>query len=141
MSFYSDMTAALLTDAETALSLDAGDAYAGREPQRVDLDVEVWLEPGPADRGGSGAHRLKAHGWRVHVRVLAVREADQTGASQVSTVKGHLETLVDRWNGSRALVGTVSSLAVMTAREDTIDESPDQHGKIDGVVALTAWEL
>lgn len=127
MSFRSDFTAALLSDVETQLSLNAGDAYAGH----VDRKEARYGSPearveylGHLD----GRRASKVHRFAVHLTLRDQPTNRRTYASMLTELEGHAETLVDAYNGEAPFVSTVTT--VLTAKasvdEPEIPEDDDQ---------------
>lgn len=141
MSFHSDLMTNLISDLETALSLSSGDVYEGTEAERVKrTGLSVLIEPVGADNAGKGSgNEDRLHRYNLHVRYRNRKTESGTGGSNASTVKGHLETLVDRYGGTRAIT-TPSNLIALGATEGPIEEDPDDKLTTVGIVELLAWE-
>lgn len=109
-----------------------------REPKRT--DTEVWLEIVAADPVGTGFQGLTPYPYLVHVRVgnPGNRGPDKTGALQLQTLNAHLDTLVERYQGTRFFFATVPEIYAVTAAKDVVDETLDGKG-ISGTVRVTFY--
>lgn len=143
MSFHSDLMLQLRADIATALSgIGADQVYAGRRSQKTPSEAgEVWIEAQPAEnraRGGGNADQV--HVYRVHRRVKEGADSQQIGDGQLDTLKADLETLRQRWNGTRPFVGALPNLVAMQVGEASVDEDPDDLGLLDGYLELRVLE-
>ena len=134
----------LLQDLRIALKLDDKDAvYSGRYPRPVRRPFEVWVETAAA-RPLSNLSHSDQHPYRVHIRTdLNNLGADQTGAVSLETVKGHMATIRDRFDGvlntnETKFLDRLPGLMCWTAEEESVDEDPIDAGVLDGVVILAA---
>ena len=146
MSVFSTITSdeLLPQDIRQALNLDDKDAvYSGRYPRPVRRPFEVWVE-GAASRQLPTLTHANQHPFRLHVRTdLATLGADQSAAAAMETLKAHMETLRDRYDGSLNTADTdyiarIPGLICWTAEEETVDEDPVDSGVLDGIVFVAA---
>lgn len=144
MSVHSVLTSdeVLLQDIRLALLLDDTDAvYAGRYARPVRRPVEVWVETA-ATRPLSGLTRADQHPYRIHIRTdLSNLGADQAATGALETIKGHMQTLRDRFDGiintdDTDFLDRLPGLISITAEEETVDEDINDAGVLDGVVFL-----
>lgn len=118
MSFRGDFTTALLSDVESKLSLNSGDAYAGHVDRKEARfgSPEVRVEYlGHLD----GRRASKLHRFALHLTLRDQPTNRRTFASMLSELEGHAETLVDAYNGAAPFVSTVTT--VLTAKA-SVDE-------------------
>lgn len=141
-SWAEDFADQLASWIATQLSINASAVYRGREPQAQPVkDLEVWVRydattPFARGLGAQGA----THAFEVHVRMDALREGNRTGASQLDTVKEHLETLRRGLHGRLPWGLTPASLIDIAAEELDVDDDPSQQRTLDGMLMVRARE-
>ena len=125
-----------------ALSLPAAAVYTGRAPQKVTRSgLEVWLRPRETEHHGrGGGHQLKVHPYELHLRLRTRREGDQTGATQLEEVAGHLAHLRERYDGTRPFAGALPALVGLQVEQTSVDADPEQEDLLDGTLVLRAVE-
>ncbi len=142
MSFHDDLVLQLRADLAQALSVPAIAVYAGREPQKVTRQgLEVWILPLQTEqRGRGGGDQVKVHPYELHVRLKARREGDKTGAAQLDTVRQALETLRQRYDGTRPFASALPSLIAVQVEEASLDDDAGDDDLLDGALLLRALE-
>ena len=142
MSFHDDLVLQLRADMAQALSIPAAAVYGGREPQKVTRQgLEVWILPLQTEqRGRGGGDQVKIHPYELHVRLKARREGDKTGAIQLDTVRQALETLRERYDGTRPFASALPSLIAVQVEEASLDDDAGDDDLLDGALLLRALE-
>lgn len=143
MSTLTLLLADLATDVVTAAVVaSSSHVYQGRRPRDAQHmgAGEVWLEPLGQLNEQAGLAGVRVHQVRVHVRQRATPEGPNTGASNLTTVRGHLDTLVERWNGKRPFYTNVPEVAYLAAELDRPDDNPSEPETLDGSLLLSAAE-
>ena len=133
----------LAADVVTAAVVpSASHVYQGRRARDAQLmgNCEVWLEPLGQVGEQAGLAGVRTHQVRVHVRQRATPEGPNTGAANATTVRGHLDTLVERWHGKRPFYTNVPEVAYLAAELDRPDENPSDAEVLDGSLLLSAAE-
>lgn len=140
MSFHSSLMAVWPADLVSAGVVTTADAvYVGRQAQEVARrDREVLIErlPDP-DTEGSGGQNVIRHAYRLHVRVAANMGGNKAGTAFVTTVDPFLQLIKDRYHGQVRFVATFSGMMPASARENVVDEDPEDKRYIVGSVDVT----
>jgi len=140
VSFFSDLMvdAVLPADIRSALSIsDAGAVYSGRRFEKIPRGLEVWVERLPtSDVSGDGAQNIHEHSVRLNIRSRSLQTGSQSGADQLATIEGHMETLVERYNGLQPLTALTSCYTIK-AEEDGLDLEDDDSKTMHGTVLLS----
>lgn len=138
MSFTDDFTLQLRADLANVVGVPASAVYLGREPQKVTRQgLEVWIRPAGTEPVGRGT---TFHIFEVHLRLKARREGDGTGAEQLEIVRGAIDILRLRLDGTRPYARAVPTLIAVQAEELDADRDPGDQDVLDAVLRVKALE-
>jgi hypothetical protein len=142
VSFHEDLLLQLRADLAQALSVPAAAVYVGREPQKITRQgLEVWIHALQTEqRGRGGGDQVKLHPYELHVRLKTRREGDKTGVSQLDTVRRALESLRERYDGTRPFVAALPALIAVQVEEASLDDDAGDDDLLDGALLLRVLE-
>ncbi len=142
MSLHEDFLLQLRADIARALSLPAAAVYSGRQAQKMTrTGLEVWIRPLETEpHGRGGGDQVKVHPYQIHLRLKTRRDQSQTGGEQLDQIRGALELLTGRYDGTRPFAAALPDLIAIQVEEGSIDEDPSDDDLLDGTLVLRVLE-
>lgn len=141
MTVHSTLTGASVWPADLVTAgvvADASHVYAGRRPQQIRHDVEVWLEQLPTeDASQSGLQIATRHPYMVHVIRKGNDGPGRRGARNLNEVEGHLHTIRQRYHGLCPFLSAVSGMVHAEAVVEEVDDDPEETKAQIGTVRVT----
>jgi len=142
VSFRSDFLVQLRADLAQVLSIPAAAVYPGRAPQKVSrVGLEVWIQSHEDEsHAQGGGSQVRVHPFAIHLRLKSRRESNLTGAAQLTQVHELLETLHQRYAGTRPFALALPDLIAIEVEEGSVDEDPEDSDLLNGSLVLRVLE-